>query len=90
MISIVHAIDVTPSHSNVTPLLPMSRHSPLKSLSWKPALLRKKIGASACALPVRLEHRAIAPAAAALEHVHDPADHAPVIGTLNTTHIRRL
>jgi hypothetical protein len=31
----------------------------------------------------------IAPAAATPEHVHDPADHAPVIGTLDTTHILR-
>jgi hypothetical protein len=37
----------------------------------------------------RISFRAIAPAAAAPEHVHDPADHAPVIGALDTTHIRR-
>jgi len=35
-------------------LLPMSRHSPLRSPSWKPAFLRKKICASASALGVRL------------------------------------
>ena len=33
----------------------MSRHSPLKSPSWKPAFLRKKIGASASALGGEIE-----------------------------------
>jgi hypothetical protein len=33
--------------------------------------------------------RAIAPAATALEHVHDPADHASVVCALNATHISR-
>src|ERR1700685_1483349 len=36
-----------------------------------------------------ISFRTIAPAAAALEHVHDPADHAPVIRALDTTHILR-
>jgi hypothetical protein len=36
-----------------------------------------------------ISFRAIAPAAAAPEHVHDPADHAPVIGAFDTTHILR-
>ena len=33
--------------------------------------------------------RAIAPAAAALEHVHDAADHAAIVGPLDTAHIGR-
>ena len=33
--------------------------------------------------------RAIAPAAAALEHMHNPADDAAVVRALDTTHIRR-
>jgi hypothetical protein len=36
-----------------------------------------------------ISFRAIAPAAAAPEHVHDPADYAPVIGALDTTYILR-
>src|SRR5450755_4414410 len=33
--------------------------------------------------------RAIAPAATALEHMHDTADDAPVVHSLDATHIRR-
>ena len=33
--------------------------------------------------------RAIAPAAAALEYMHDPADHAAIVLPLDTAHIRR-
>jgi hypothetical protein len=36
-----------------------------------------------------ISFRAIAPAAAALEHVYDPADHAPVVCSLDAAHIRR-
>jgi hypothetical protein len=36
-----------------------------------------------------INFRAIAPAAAAPEHVHDPADHAPVICSLDAAYIRR-
>src|ERR1700686_2679587 len=36
-----------------------------------------------------ISFRAIAPAASTLEHVHDPADHAPVIYSLDAAHIRR-
>ena len=36
-----------------------------------------------------ISFRTIAPAAATLEHVHDPADHAPVICSLDAAHIRR-
>src|SRR5713101_950863 len=36
-----------------------------------------------------ISFRAIAPAAATFERVHDPADHAPVICSLNAAHIRR-
>src|ERR1700674_4720959 len=36
-----------------------------------------------------ISFRAIAPAAATLKHVHDPADHAPVICSLNAAYIRR-
>ena len=34
-----------------------------------------------------ISFRTIAPAAAAPEHVHDPADHAPVIDAFDATHI---
>ena len=33
--------------------------------------------------------RAITPAAAALEHMHDAADHAAIVRPLNTSYIRR-
>src|SRR6478735_1460982 len=33
--------------------------------------------------------RAITPAAAALEHMHDAADHAPVVCSLDAAHVRR-
>ena len=33
--------------------------------------------------------RAITPAAAALEHMHDAADHAAIVRSLNTSYIRR-
>src|SRR6202158_1007574 len=36
-----------------------------------------------------ISFRAIAPAAATLEHMHNPADHAPVIHSLDAAHIRR-
>jgi hypothetical protein len=36
-----------------------------------------------------ISFRAIAPAAATLEHVHDPADHTSVICSLDAAHIRR-
>jgi hypothetical protein len=53
-------------HLNATPLLPMSRHSPLKSPSWKPAFLTKKIGSNAIKKRLKDTSTAFAPVVAAL------------------------